>query len=147
MVKEIVSVPEPQAPRTGPRLTERGCETLFHSAHKAGMEAGNAAVPTPMCVVEHANAFDDNSPVVRAYAPIAEGVCGFAWISVRPGNSAFARWLKRSGNGRTDSYYGGVSVWVSQFGQSYERKRAYARAFAEVLTAEGVKAYASGRLD
>ena len=56
-------------------------------------------------------------------------------------------WLKKSGIGRLDSYYGGWTIWVGDFGQSYERKMAYAGAFAEVLQKHGIKAYANGRLD
>lgn len=50
---------------------------------------------------------------------------------------------------RTDGYYGGVSIWVGGFGQSVQRKEAYANAFAEVLNerVEGVRAYAGSRMD
>jgi hypothetical protein len=75
------------------------------------------------------------------------GVCGFAWISVRPGNSKFANWLKKNELGRRDSYEGGVKVWVSEFGQSMELKEAYAYAFAAVLQEEGLRAYAGSRMD
>ena len=41
----------------------------------------------------------------------------------------------------------GLSVWVSEGGQSMERKEAYARAYADVLRAAGIEAYAGSRMD
>lgn len=119
---------------------------LFDAAHRAGMAAGEAARPTPMTVVQHANPLDDSSPVVKAYAPVMDGVCGFAYVIVRPGNSSFARWLKAN-RGARKAYYGGMQFSVHQFGQSYERKVAYAGAFVGVLEQAGVKAYVDSRLD
>jgi len=78
---------------------------------------------------------------------VNEGVCGFAWINIKPGTSRFAKYLKAKEIARKDSYYGGVSIWVHYFGQSYERKMAYARAFATVLQQHDIKAQAMGRLD
>jgi hypothetical protein len=109
---------------------------LFAAAHAAGMAAGNAAVPTPMTVVDTISG--------HVYLPVAAGVCGFAWINV-PGNSAFGRYAKKRGYSK--GYPSGINIWVREFGQSYERKMAYAQAFAAVLKEAGVKAYASGRLD
>jgi len=72
-------------------------------------------------------------------------------VTVRPGNSSFARWLVKEGHGRVDSYAGGVMIWVRTASQSYERKRAYARAMAAVLSAapelEGLKIYTGSRVD
>jgi hypothetical protein len=120
-------------------------QMLYDAAHKAGMDAGNAAVPTPMVVQQHANMADDNSQVVKQWF-VGEGLCGFAWIVIRPGNCSFARWLK-SKNLANKHYYGGVSVWVRDFGQSMTRKEAYAYAFAKVLKDAGITAYADSRLD
>jgi hypothetical protein len=84
--------------------------------------------------------------VVEGYAPIADGVCGFAWITVKPGNCGFAKYLVKKGAARR-AYGGGVSVWVSAFNQSMAKKEAYARAFAEVLANAGIRAYAESRMD
>ena len=126
--------------------SKRELARIWKAADEAGREAVRKTVPTPMVVVEHANPLDDSSPVVHRYPPVEGGVCGFAWINT-PGNRAFGRWVKETGRGRPDSYYGGVTIWVSDFGQSYERKDAYAQAFARVLNENGVTAYAMGRLD
>ena len=53
----------------------------------------------------------------------------------------FVNWMKKNNIGRKDSYYGGWTVWVSDFGQSIARKENYARAFAKVLGDYGITAY------
>lgn len=113
-------------------------EALYAKAHEAGMAAGKAALPTPMIVRDEMTD--------HVYPPVMDGVCGFAWVTIRPANSPFARWLKQRGLGHK-GYHGGWEYWVSGFGQSYERKYAYARAFSKVLGEAGIKAYAGGRLD
>jgi hypothetical protein len=121
-------------------------EALYREAHAAGHAAATAAVPDPMMVYEADLLTGAPRPGCRCYY-VPEGLCGFAWVNVKPGTSRFARWLRTTGKGRTDSYYGGVTVWVSGYGQSHARKVAYAEAFAKVLTDHGVRAYADDRLD
>lgn len=142
----IDKVLEPSTPRATVRLNPRQCEDLFAEAHKAGLEAAERTTPQPMVVQQHSNPLNDNSPVVKQYF-VPQGLCGFAWIKVRPGTSSFAKWLKRTNRGYLDSYEGGVNVWVSVGGQSYEIKMAYAQAFASVLQAVGIQAIPQGRLD
>ena len=120
---------------------------VFKKARDAGLAAAAARVPVPMIVVNRANSLDDNSPIVSRYAPVMGGVCGFAWVKIKPANSAFARWCKAEGIGHKDSYAGGWSISCSDFGQSMEKKEAYADAFADVLQAEGIRAYAQSRMD
>lgn len=127
-------------------------EALWDRAQKAGREAAESAVPSPMVVYEADGLSDRPKPGGDAWY-VSEGVCGFAWILVRPGNSSFAHWLKKQGLA-TKAYYGGVSHWIGQYGQSYERKMAHAQAAAQVLREglEGmgmgnVKVYGQGRLD
>ena len=119
---------------------------LLGSAHAAGMAAGNAAKPHAMIVGEPTtllgNQIDHSKPTY--YVP--DGVCGFAWITVRPGTSSFARWLVKNGHARK-AYRGGVDIWVHQFGQSMERKQAYAYAYAKVLNEAGITAYSESRMD
>ena len=122
-------------------------DDLLRMAHAAGMEAGLNHTPQPMTVQSRVNPFDDDSPVEKEWY-VPEGLCGFAWINVKPGNSAFANWLKANTSASTDSYYGGVTLWVHQFNQSWERKKAYAHAFVKVLEENGVKrCWAGNRLD
>jgi hypothetical protein len=107
---------------------------LYARADAAGRAAAEACTPTPMVVSGYES------------TPIMGGVCGFAWVTVRPGNSSFAKWLKSKG-ARIDSYAGGMQLWISAYGQSMALKQAYAEAFAEVLQASDVKAYAGSRMD
>jgi hypothetical protein len=119
-------------------------EAAYAKAAAAGMAAGEAAKPRAMMVVEHSDA---NPLVPKRMWHEPEGMCGFAWVNVSPGNSPFANWLKKNKLARK-AYGGGVDLWVSAHGQSVERKEAHAYAMAEVLRNElGVKAYASSRLD
>ena len=119
---------------------------LYQQAHLSGMVAGKASIPTPMIVQQHKNQLDDSSSVTESWY-VGDGVCGFAWIQVKPGTCSFARWLVKEGKGKRDSYYGGISIWVREFNQSYERKMAYAQAFANMLVTAGIRASSNGRLD
>lgn len=118
---------------------------IYSEADAAGRKAAEAVVPVPMYVVQRADPLNDNSPVVKAYPPVMDGVCGFAWVTVRPGNSGFAKYLKAKGAHK--GYYGGVELWVSGYNQSMTRKEAYAYAFADVCQKYGIKAYAGSRMD
>jgi len=121
-------------------------EAAFAKAAAAGQEAGKAAQPRAMMVVQPSNPLNDNS-VPKAMWHVPEGACGFAWVNVSPGNSPFANWLKKNKLARK-AYGSGVDIWISDFGQSIERKEACARAMAKVLKEElGVNAYATSRMD
>lgn len=111
-------------------------EDIAEKAYRAGIEAGKNAAPIPMYVV------DQGIPIDR----IDDGACGFAWVTVRPANSSFAIWAKKRGIMRP-MYGGGVTYWVSEFGQSVDRKAAFAAAYAKVLQENGIKATAGDRLD
>jgi hypothetical protein len=76
---------------------------------------------------------------------VADGVCGFAWVNF-PGNSAFGRWLKKSGKARND-YPKGVCVWISAYNQSMQRKEAHAQAMAKYLKDHGIECSARSRMD
>lgn len=119
---------------------------LHEAADRAGNEAALVCTPVPMVVVQHANALDDNSPVV--YREVVEGgPCGFAWVVVRPGTCSFARWAMKNVSGAHKNYRGGVGLWCHLSTQSMEIKEAYCRAYAKVLCAAGINAYAQSRLD
>jgi hypothetical protein len=127
-------------------MNKEAFANLIAAAEKAGLLAGKTVGVQPMVVQQHASPFDDNSPVEKEWI-VEGGPCGFAWVNIKPGTSAFAKYLKETGKARSDSYYGGVTVWVGAFGQSMTRKEAYARAYAGVLQTAGYKAYANSRMD
>ena len=110
-------------------------QEIIDQAYKAGIEAGKNARPIPMYVI------DQGIPIDR----IDDGACGFAWIAF-PGNTSFGKWAKKQGLARSH-YPSGLCVWVSEFGQSVDRKAAFAGAYAKVLKDNGIEAYAGSRLD
>jgi hypothetical protein len=117
-------------------MTPADCKKLFDHAHDAAMHAAMNMTPRPMVVGipgQHVDVIDD-------------GVCGFAWVVLRPATTPFARWMKDN-KGCRKHYYGGLEYNICDFNQSYERKLAYARRFAEFVSAFGITASADGRLD
>jgi len=121
-------------------------EKIYNEAHDAGMKAVQNLKVIPMFVTQHLNPIDDKSEVVESWY-VEDGVCGFAWINVKPGTSSFAKWLVEKKIASHDSYYGGVTIWVSDFGQSMQKKEAYAHAFSSILNNNEIKSYAMSRMD
>jgi len=119
---------------------------LYKEACMAGVKAAKETVPTPMQVIERENLLDDSSPIIKSFL-VSEGLCGVAWVNIKPGNSKFANFLKKNDLGLRDSYYGGVRITIFTHNQSYERKMIHAQAMAEVFVKHGIRAYADGRLD
>lgn len=129
------------------KLSKRSFGKVWREAVAAGRAAAAAKIPVPMVVVEHAKPFDDSSPIVRRWAPVMGGVCGFAWVRVRPSNSSFGRWLRANEYGRYSDYHRGVLVWVHDHGQSMEKKEAHARAMVDVFRSYGIECSWDSRMD
>ena len=125
--------------------TKTDFAALYEQADAAGKAAADAAVPTPIVIGEETAPFNGVIDYTKPTYFVSEGLCGFAWVKFK-GNTAFGRWAKKAGKA-SPAYGGGLQVWVSSYGQSVTRKEAYAQAFAAVLRAEGVEAYAGSRLD
>jgi len=113
----------------------RKFEEAWAEAVTAGNIAARDCVPDTMVVTDGTNTWH-----------VDEGVCGFAEVVVPKGNTSFAHWAKKNA-GFDTRYGGGLSHWVSAFGQSMERKQAFARAAAEVLNNHGIDAFATSRMD
>ena len=122
------------------------CKVIYQMADKAGQEAVERLQVRPMVVTQHSNPMDDNSPIERSWF-VEDGICGFSWINIKPAHSKFAKFLLVSGLARKDSYNGGVTLWVSQYNQSLQKKETYAYAFSETLRRYDIKAYAGSRMD
>lgn len=123
-------------------------QTIYEQASQAAYEAFHATKPAPM-VVTDSDIFGNVKQNGNSYY-VADGICGFAWVKINPARGKFVTWCKNNGIGRKDSYEGGYRI--SNFhgsicSQSYERNMQAARAFAQVLCDNGIKAYADGRLD
>lgn len=123
-------------------------EELYQQAHAAGDAAAKACVPRAMVVGTPTKPFGSDIDYTKQVWVEPEGVCGFAWIKITPATCSFARWLKKTGKVRDGrAWDGGVDIWVRDYGQSMQRKEAYANAFARVLNEAGIRAYAQSRLD
>lgn len=114
--------------------SDQSYRAIFEAAHHAGHEAATKTVPEPMTVVG-----------AKQIWHVPEGMCGFAWVAFK-GNTGFGRWAAKNNIARK-AYTGGLHLWVSAYEQSYDRKSAYANAFAEKLRSYGIDAYADSRLD
>ena len=122
-------------------------QEIYTEAHSAGIAAGNGCTPTPMVVGSPTTPLGNDIDYSKDTYYVSDGVCGFAWVNIKPARGAFVKYLKENNIGRKDSYYGGYTVWVSEFGQSMARKENYARAFTQVLDANGITAYNMSRMD
>ncbi len=109
---------------------------LLSEAWEKGREAALAAIPNPMVVTTAEGEVVD---------VVHDGPCGFAWVNV-PGNTSFGRWLKKNNLARPD-YPSGLSIWISDYNQSYERKSAHAGAMVHYLTEKGIACRRGSRLD
>jgi hypothetical protein len=127
---------------------------IFNEAVKAGEDALNKCVPTPMVVEKHTNMLNDNSPVEKAWC-VPDGVCGFAQINLAANtkeNRAFLNDMKKFGfvgeyKAFSKGYTRGYQFWVSEGGQSMQKKEAYAHAFADTLRKYGITCYVQSRMD
>lgn len=112
---------------------------LVAKANEAGREAAMAANPQMIIVKDGNGKIYDNGG--KGYP-----ICGFAWVVVKPNRGAFAKHLTGRAGFRKH-YGGGISNWIGDYDQSYDMKRAHARAYAKVLSEAGYNAYADSRLD
>jgi len=120
---------------------------LWANAEKAGREAA-ANVMVKDYLIQSVDILT-GTPVNGSPQYVMNGVCGFAWLIIKPANSRFAKWLLASGFGRKSSYEGGVRVSISDFryGQCMERKQAHAGAMCQTLCAAGINCYSDSRMD
>lgn len=125
-------------------LTKNQCHNIYVEAYEAGLNAGKDA-DTPKFIVGDAIGLSDEIDFSKQ-TYILDGLCGFAWVTIKPARGAFVNYLKNRKVG-SNGYYGGYEIWVREFGQSVDRKAAFAGAFAEVLNKYGISAYAGSRLD
>lgn len=142
---EAVAIPASVPIKT--ESNENKFRSLYDKAWAAGVAAANAINPIPMIVGTPSSPFGNDMDPKKPIYFVEGGACGFAWVSVRPANSSFANWIKKNNLGKTDSYAGGVSVWIGDYGQSLQRKETHAHAMAEALRAEGINAYGQSRID
>jgi hypothetical protein len=120
--------------------------SLYALAHTAGHNAACACQPTPMFLGEEKGLFSGGIDYSKPTYFVSDGVCGFAWIKIA-GNTSFGKWAKKAGVAKS-AYGSGLQIWVKDYGQSMQRKEAYAQAFALALKeVGGIDAYADSRMD
>lgn len=83
---------------------------------------------------------------------VLRGLCGFAWVRIRPARGKMVTWLKKNDIGSTDHYQGGYTLWVGSdinvgSTQSVDVKYAAAKAACAVFNKYGIRAYPESRLD
>jgi len=126
------------------KLGKRECARIYKEAYAAGLKAGKE-VGVPKFIVGDAIGLSNEIDYSKK-TYVLEGLCGFAWVNVSPARGAFVNYLKSIDAGHK-GYYGGYEIWVREFGQSVDRKSAFAGAFAGVLRKYGINASAGSRLD
>ena len=109
-------------------------ESIYRQACAIGQMAVDAMTPRPMVVTGGGQSYY-----------VADGVCGFAWITV-PGNCAFGKFLKAE-KGCRKGYPTGITWYVHEYNQSMEKKEAFAYAAANFLKNQGIDARAGSRID
>lgn len=125
-------------------LTKNQCHNIYVEAYEAGLKAGNEVGVQKFIVgdaIGLSNEIDYSKPTY-----VLDGLCGFAWVTISPARGAFVNYLKGRQVG-SKGYYGGYEIWVREFGQSVDRKAAFAGAFRDVLAKYGITASVGSRLD
>lgn len=127
---------------------------ILGEADVAGQEAVSKLKVIPMIVGEGKSLFSNEIDYSKPVEYVADGVCGFAWVNVYPefkGNTTLGKAerkvLDAAGFSKdwenTKRFY----LWIRDYNQSLQKKETYARAFAKVLSDNGIDAYAQSRMD
>lgn len=122
-------------------------DEIYREAYSAGLKAGNEVKVTPMVVGTETTPFSNVIDETKPTYFVEGGVCGFAWVKIRPARGKFVQFLKDKGLGYQNSYSGGYELSCREFGQSLTRKEAFVQAFAKVLREYGIDAYGESRID
>ena len=127
--------------------TEAEMAAIYDEAVQAGIAAGSTVEVTPMIVGQAKDLLSNEIDYTKKTYFVESGVCGFAYVHVKPATSRFARWLVKTEKARKDSYMGGVYINIWDYNQSLTRKEAHAQAMARKLAEYGIDAWASSRMD
>ena len=134
-------------------LTKIEAKAIWAEATKAAEAAALAKVPTPMIVGSPTTPLGSDIDPAKQTWYVPSGMCGFAWVTIKPARGALVTYLKSQGVG-SKGYYGGWEIWcngklspTAGATQSIEIKEAASHAAAAVLREYGIEAYAQSRLD
>lgn len=128
-------------------------EQAFREAQQAALNAFYECKPTPMIVGQAVSLFS-NEIVPGTREVVEDGVCGFAWVTIKPARGPFVKWLKQNKIGRSGTYGGWtISSYDTTPGtgssQSMQRKEAGCKAFVNVIKAyfPDMKIWMESRID
>jgi len=128
-------------------------KAIYEEALRYAEGKACAVIPQPMIVGTAKTFFGDEIDFTKKTYFVSGGVCGFAWVIIKPANGRFVKWLKANNIGRKN-YGSGWNVYArpeftknTPLDQSLEIKEAWAAAFADVLRENGINAYAESRMD
>lgn len=129
-------------------------KNILAEADVAGRAAVAVAKVTPMIVGSAKSLFSNEIDYSQPTEFVEDGVCGFAWVNVYPefkGNTKLGKEerkvLERLGFSKDWENNKRFYLWVSDFNQSMQKKETYARAYAKVLSENGVTASSMSRMD
>ena len=105
-------------------------ETILLEAHTRGHNAARFAAPQMIAV--------------RGYESEPFPICGFATVRVTGLRGKILAEFKARG---FEKYSSGIGLDVGDYGQSYDRKRAYAKAYTQTLEDHGFNAWSESTLD
>lgn len=128
-------------------------ETRWTEACKKAEEAFIACKPIPM-IVGQAESIFSNRIVPGTEEIVNDGVCGFAWVNIKPARGDFVKQLKMRNIGNK-GVYGGYTISFYEIcskhrgSQSMQRKEAACRAFVENIKFyyPNLKIWVESRLD
>jgi len=105
-------------------------DTILLEAHTRGHNAAQNTAPQMI--------------VVRGYESEPFPICGFATVRVTGLRGKILAEFKARG---FEKYSSGIGLDVGDYGQSYDRKSAYARAYTQTLKDHGINAWSESRQD
>lgn len=128
-------------------------KVIYQEALQKAEEVAKATIPEPMIVGTAKTFLGNEIDETKKTYFVEGGVCGFAWIVVKPALGKFVKWLKLNQIGYKN-YGGGWAIPArpeftknNPLAQSLAINEAWARAFAQVLRDNGLDAYAESRMD
>lgn len=126
------------------------CEKIWEQIIEASKKAyADAEANLPEFEIVETDIFG-NRISDRSYK--MQGLCGFAWVKIKPARGKMVSWLKKNNIGKTDSYAGGYMLWVggdipAGSTQAIQTKEAIASAAVKILQENGIRAWKESRLD
>ena len=76
--------------------------TVYADAHAKGIAAGNACSPIPMVVGTPTTPLGDDIDYSKDTYYVSDGVCGFAWVNIKPARGKFVKYLKENEESRAN---------------------------------------------